>query len=318
MQQVEMNTGYKDYYYILGVSPDATPAEITEAYQNLYEKHGPHINITGQDPEVMLKMFREITDAYDVLSDPAKRRQYDEATQIKERKGDLRSLWQKVAGQKDADQKRDANKLKDALDLPMEIDITLSEAFKGTEKVITINEPIPCQDCTGLKPVNRLQCPNCRGLGYKTTTRREELKLCPGLIDKQEIRYPQLGKFDLQVGKRGDLILILNLLPHDFFSVLDRDITCTLPVTALEAVLGLEVQVPTMKGKVLMNLKPLTQVGQVYRLRGMGLGGADQLVTIDIVVPKQISEKELELYKQLKDSNSQPNPRDEIFSKIKG
>jgi DnaJ-class molecular chaperone len=96
-----------------------------------------------------------------------------------------------------------------------------------------------------------------------------------------------------------------------------RDITCTVPVTFLEAILGGEIQVPTPTGKVIMKIQPLTQSGRVYRLKGMGLAGADLLATMEVVVPKQITAEEVELFRKLHAISSLKNPREEILARLK-
>jgi DnaJ-class molecular chaperone len=99
--------------------------------------------------------------------------------------------------------------------------------------------------------------------------------------------------------------------------MIGRDITCTVPVTFLEAILGGEIEVPTATGKVVMKIQPLTQSGKVYRLKGMGLAGADLLATIEVVVPKQISAEEVELFRKLQAMSTYPNPRVELLAKLK-
>jgi len=305
---------FKDFYYILGVSPDSTSDEIREAYHELYEKYGPHVSISGYDPEMLLKTFKDISEAYETLMDPAKRKKYDEQNKDQIHKGDLRALWGKLTGVQAKDPSQQLKK--PAPDTEVEIDVTLREAVKGTKKVIRLEEPKPCEDCAGLKPMQRLQCPNCRGLGYTTAERIEEVELPSGLYDKFEVRKTKLGKFDLPSGGYGDLVLIMKLSPHPFLSALGRDITCTVPITIYEAVLGGEIEVPTATGKVIMKVQPRTLSGRVYRLKGLGLAGADQLVTVEVQTPQSLSDAELDMYKKLKETCKDPNPRESLYSKL--
>lgn len=306
-------TGFKDYYYILGVSPEATGEEIQEAYHDLYEKYGPHVSVSGQDPEMLLKTFKDISEAYETLMDPAKRKKYDDQNKNHIHKGDLRALWGKIAGVPTREAAKREQKA--APDTEIEITVTLREAMKGSRKQIRLEEPKPCEDCSGLKPVQRLQCPNCRGLGYTTAERIEEVELPSGLYGGQEIRRPGLGKFDLPAGKNGDMVLTIKLANHPLLGVLGRDITVSVPITIYEAVLGAEIEVPTATGKVIMKVQPRTQSGRVYRLKGLGLAGADQLVTVEVQTPQNLSEEELDHYRKLKELSRDPNPRESLFQR---
>ncbi|MBI4532678.1 MAG: DnaJ domain-containing protein [Candidatus Melainabacteria bacterium] len=311
---MESKPAFKDYYYILGVSPDATGEEIQEAYHDLYEKYGPHVSIGGQDPDMLLKTFKDLSEAYEILMDPAKRKRYDEANKQHIYKGDLRRLWGKLSGAPAVDETQ--QKKKPTVDTLIEIEVTLREAVKGTKKHIRLEEPKSCADCVGLKPVQRMQCPNCRGLGYTSSERTEEVELPAGLYDKLEVRKSALGKYDLQAGRNGDLVITIRLAPHPYLGVLGRDITCTVPITIYEAVLGGEIEVPTATGRVIMKVQPRTQAGRVYRLKGLGLAGADQLVTVEVVTPQQLGNEEVSLYQKLKGMSKDPNPRESLYTKL--
>lgn len=307
------NTSYKDYYYILGVDPESTTQEIYDAYQELYNRFGPHVPISGQEPEAMLKAYKDICEAYEVLTDPIRRQQYDKENLPHLQKTHLRQLWGKLTG---TDPNKQDSK-NDGEETVMEVEVTLREALKGTSKKLRVDENLPCGNCVNLKPVQRMQCPNCRGAGHTHSTRFEEIAMEPGLYDRMQVRRERLGKFDPRAGRNGDLIVVVKLRQHQYFSVMGRDITCTVPVTILEAILGSEIEVPTPTGKVIMKIQPLTQTGRVYRLKGMGLAGADLLATIEVVVPKEISVDEVELFRKLKAVSTHRNPREEILAKLK-
>jgi DnaJ-class molecular chaperone len=303
----------KDYYYILGVSREATSEEIQEAYQDLYNKFGPHVNVGGQDPEAMIKAMRDIAEAYEMLSDPQRRAEYDKVHLPHMEKHDLRALWGKLTG-------TDPNKEPETKGAPEDYlvkqEITLRDAIKGTKCRVRIDEQLPCKNCQALKPVQRLQCQSCRGAGSMHNPRQEEIEIYPGQYDKAQLRLPNLGKWDARAGKRGDLVIEIRIRPHQFFTVIGRDLACTVPITILEAILGGEIEIPTATGKVFMKIQPLTQSGRVYRLKGMGLAGADLLATMDIVVPSQISVEELDLYRKLKNVSTIRNPREEILANL--
>lgn len=306
-------SSYKDYYYILGVSPEATSSEIQEAYTELYDRFGPHVNMNGQDPEAMIKTYKDICEAYDTLMDPKRRQQYDELNYPHLQKTNLRQLWGKFTGTDG----KEAATAGGADDTEIEQEITLREAIKGTVTKIRIDENMPCKMCIGKKPVERISCMSCRGTGATHRARQEEIPILPGAYPGMEIRVPNLGKFDQRVQKHGDLVVKLKLRQHQYFNVMGHDITCTVPVTFLEAILGGEIEVPTATGKVVMKIMPLTQSGKVYRLKGMGIAGADLLATIEVVVPKQISADEVELFRKLKAISTIKNPREELLAMLK-
>lgn len=302
----------KDYYYILGVKPEATKDQIQQAYQELYDKFGPHVTVKEQDPEAMVKAYKDIVEAWEVLSDPARRQEYDKHALPLIQKGNLRDLWGKLTGVKaeDVKSKDDAPETRQALE------ITLREAIKGGRKQVRVEDYLPCQNCVGKKPVDRTKCINCHGKGSIRNERVEIIDLAPGSFDKQEIRLAGKGRFDARMRKAGDLVLELSLENHPFFTVQGRDISCSVPVTIYEAVLGAEIEAPTPTGKVVMKIQPLTQRGRVYRLKGLGLGGGDLLLSIDVVVPAQLHADEVELFRRLQVVSSQPNPRQEVFARL--
>lgn len=302
---------FKDYYYILGVSTSATAEEIQEAYHDLYEKYGPHVSVSGQDPEILLKTFKDISEAYEILMDPVKRKKYDEANVQRLDKGDVRALWGKLSGMQPKEEI--LKKKTQAASTEIELDVTLKEAIKGANRVVHLEEPKPCEDCARLKPVQRLQCPNCRGLGYTTCERNENIDLPGGLYEGLEIRKPALGKYDLQAGHCGDLIIHIKLKPHRLLTVNDRDLSLTVPITIFEAVLGAEIEIPTATGRVFMRVQPRTQSGRVYRLKGLGLAGADLLVTVTVITPQNLSNEETAIFSKLKELNKDPNPRESLF-----
>lgn len=305
----------KDYYYILGVRPDATSREIQQAYEQLYEKFGPHVNISGMDPDIMIKNFREICDAYEVLMDPRMRQEYDKnSDKMRQSLGDLRNLWQKSADKPQPDQGMAVGGIKAAaLAVELECEISLKEAMKGCIREIRLSDPMPCEQCNAMKTVNRMQCQNCRGLGYFNVERVTDVDLPAGTYDGMEIRRPGCGRYDIRAKRQGDLILKVKLLPHPILGILGRDITVTVPVTLYEAMLGAEIEVPTATGRVVMKIQPLTHPGRVYRLKGIGLAGADQLVTIDVVFPQKITPEEAAMFKRLQELSQEPNPRENLM-----
>ncbi len=305
----------KDYYYILGTRFDATSEEIQDAYGELYNKFGPHVTASqGSDPDAMMKAYRDICEAYEVLMDPVARREYDKKSKaMRQSVADLRALWTKHSAAR-ASGEHAAMKVQ-ALAFETEIDVTLREAVKGCTKEIRIADPKNCLECADWKPINKRQCPNCHGVGYLNVERLEHVELPAGLYDEMEIRKPNQGRYDMRASRNGDLIVKIKLIPHPVLHVLGRDLICTVPVTIYEALLGAEIEVPCAAGKAVMKIQPLTQSGRVYRLKGLGLAGADQLITIDVVLPQHLSAEEVNMYRHLKDLSKEPNPRENLFHK---
>src|SRR5262249_15598568 len=151
-------------------------------------------------------------------------------------------------------------------------------------KQIRLSDPRPCNSCANQRAGSKVQCPTCHGLGYTKVERIEDIDLPGGMYDNMVMTLPERGRFDLRANKNGDLMIKVKLMRHPLLNVLGMDVTITVPVTVYEAVLGAELDVPCATGKVTMKIQPLTQPGRVYRLKGMGLAGADQLVTIEVVI----------------------------------
>jgi DnaJ-class molecular chaperone len=303
----------KDYYYVLSVRPDATSEEIQDAYRALYAKCGPHVQTTGIDNDIRMKTFKEINIAYEVLMDPEQRKEYDSnTTQLRQSHAELRNLWAKAKGITDFGVEQPPSQTPT---VEIEIEITLREAIKGCKRTFTFEDLNPCNECINVKPIHRRECPNCHGLGHVSFERSMNIDIPPGSYNGFEIRIPGHGKFNPSAGRKSDLLVKIKLQPHPFLGVLGRDITCNVPVTLYEAMLGAEIEVPTATGKVVMKIHPLTQPGRVHRLKGLGLAGADQLVTIDVVIPQHLSAEEVALYQKLKAMSKEPNPRENMFNK---
>jgi DnaJ-class molecular chaperone len=314
--RLKITQTYKDYYQILKVRPDSSADQIETAYCALYDKYGPNTSLDSPEADAIVRMFKDITDAYDVLSDPVKRRDYDRYLEKnRQQTGDVRALWAKFVTPTtsfDPDSKQPQIQ---ALSLEMVTEVTMKEAVKGAKRVYDITDPTPCEDCADKKPVSRMQCATCRGLGYFNVDRKEEIDLPAGMYDGMEIRKPELGRYDLRAGVYGDLVIKIKVKEHPFLALSGKDVTCTVPVTLYEAVLGAEIEVPTATGRVMMKIQQLTQPGRVYRLKGLGLAGADQLVEIEIVLPSKLTAEDLAHFRKLRELYHEPNPREKRFPK---
>jgi curved DNA-binding protein len=305
-----MPVEYKDYYKILGVGKDAKTEDVKKAYRRLARQHHPDLN-KGADAE---RRFKEINEANEVLSDPEKRRRYDQLGPDWERyaraggaapggqggfqwvftgqpgaSGDFsdfsdffRTIFGDMGGfgmgeevRRRSPNGRSRARVHAGEDLESEVEITLPEAYKGTERSIELRRE-------------------------DGTTRRLDVKIPGGVRDGQRIRLAGQGIPGGGGGVRpGDLYLRVRVRPHPFFRREGDDIHAELPVSLPEALLGAEVTMPTLKGRVALRIPPETQNGRVIRLAGQGIprasgGHGDMFVTVKVVLPQKLSEEERE------------------------
>lgn len=321
----------KDYYQILGVSRTATEKEIKSAYRKLARKYHPDVNRGDNASE---ERFKEVSEAYEVLSDAEKRKKYDQF-------GHLGDAWRHVGeagfhpgagggfggGFNPEDLGMNAN-LDDLLgglfgagkagrfrrqqmatrgnDLQYEVEITLEEAFRGTERTLTQRIHDTCPTCrgTGNTANNRL-CPTCGGLGVAESPRTLTVKIPKGVKDGSRIRLSGKGEPGMNGGPAGDLFLVPHITPHPRFERKGDDLYTDVPVTYPQAALGAEVAVQTLDGSITARVPPGTSSGQSLRLRGKGMpklmeeGAGDLYARVKVMVPRQLSERERELIEEL-------------------
>lgn len=176
-----------------------------------------------------------------------------------------------------------------------------------------------CHACGGSGVSPGAPCRTCRGNG--TVPRKETLtvRIPAGVDNGSRVRVPGKGDVGKNGGKPGDLYIITNVQPHEFFSRKGNNIYVEVPVTVSEAALGGKLEVPTIDGKATMKIPPSTKSGQRFRLRGRGVaalrggGRGDQFVEVKIVLPDIIDERSKELFRQL-DQTNRWNPRDALFN----
>jgi DnaJ-class molecular chaperone len=334
-----MAVEYRDYYKILGVDRKADGKAIKSAYRKLARKYHPDVN-KGKDDK-----FKEISEAYEVLSDPEKRRRYDTlgpdwqryAQQPPpgsqgggfhfEEGGDFSDFFRTIFGDLGAqttgrrgrgpgfrveDLFGDAGARPRGSDVQAAVEISLDEAFHGARKSFSLEGQEPCPTCHGAGNVNGKSCETCGGGGWQRAQRQLDVRIPAGVRTGQRVRVA--GEGGTGAGTRGDLYLEITVAPHPQFERKGDDILLELPITAPEAALGATVEVPTLKGKVSMKIPPATSSGRTFRLRNYGMpkpktgGGGDQLVKVKIVLPSSLSEEETRLYQQLKGLRTD-NPR---------
>lgn len=318
---------FRNYYQILDISKDASVDEIKKAYRRLARQFHPDVNPGSKEAE---EKFKDINEAYDILSDLEKRVEYDKFIRYWKPKGiaskmgvrvpDFRNWGDNLSGNgRESDKNVNVSDFSDFN--------TFVDQLLGRRREVKTPET-----ATKLKvPSSNVYRPGHKKAAYKATEREpkkniearltlplekaylggvEKIRLEDGrsievnmpaaMISGQRIRLRNQG-----IGG-GDLYLNIAIPPHGFYQLQGADIFCELPITPVEAVLGGDIEVPTLDGWVRMKLPAGVVSGQRLRLAskgypdGMGDRG-DQLVEIKIVTPKELSEKELEIYQNLRE-----------------
>jgi len=289
---------FRDYYQILKVPADASSEEIKKSFRRLARQYHPDLN---PNDKVAEEKFKAIGEAYEVLSDPNKRSEYDQFSRYHQQKGNKRKpKGTSRPDEPNYDQYGDFREFVDDLMGRDSRRVETSDAFRptSTKTARTIPRPLP-------KDVEaRLTLPLEKAYsGGRERIRLEdgrslEVDLPTGMMSNQRVRLKGLGI------NGGSLFLKITVADHGIFIMEGFDISYQLVVSPLEAVLGGAVEVPTLDGRVKMNLPPGLRSGQRLRLAGKGYPDengdrGDQLVEILIVAPKEISPEEKELYEKL-------------------
>jgi DnaJ-class molecular chaperone len=332
-----MPVDYKDYYKILGVPKNATTEDVKKAYRKLARQYHPDVN-KGANAE---KRFKEVNEANEVLSDPSKRKRYDTIGPDWERYaqgmggqpggnfhwayngpsegfGDaggfsdfFRTLFGDIGnggtGTMDdllgRQRSRTRARSRSGEDYETEVEVTLPEAYRGSERSVEIVQP------NGSGP------------------RKLSVKIPAGVRDGQRIRLAGQGGAGSGGGRAGDLFLRVQVRPHPFFVRDGDDLRAELPVALHEALLGADVTIPTLKGRVMLRIPPETQNGRTIRLAGQGMprgrgpwarseatgGYGDLYVTVKVVLPTKLNDKERELAKELAAARADENVRSHLL-----
>ena len=294
---------FKDYYKTLGVESGASADEIKRAYRKLARKYHPDVS---KETNAEAR-FKEIGEAYEALKDPEKRAQYDQLRKGGWRQGQefrpppewgtgwqsagdgqsysgfsdfFESLFGGLGGSRFTNARRQgtAGLKAKGRDVHASVSIDLKTAYAGG--------------------VQRLS------LGAAGGSRTLNVRIPAGVTEGRQIRLSGQGEPGLGGGPAGDLYLEVHLKPHPLFEVQGQDVHLTLPIAPWEAALGTRLSVPTLGGKVEMNIPGGTSGGKRLRLKGRGLPGktpGDQYVIIKVVVPAAETDRARELYQSLKD-----------------
>jgi curved DNA-binding protein len=322
----------RNYYELLGVKRDATPEEIKQSFRKLARKYHPDLNPGDKAAE---EKFKDVSEAYEVLSDLSRRSQYDKFTGFWRKKSrskaqnpnpdrsgdeetgdDFNTFIDRLLGRKkestgnnNIDRNRDSRTERYNNERPRQ-QRTSTETEPNYGR--TYPEAPPPPRAKNLEAELTLPLVKAYLGGRERITIQEdgrslEVDMPPGVTSGQKIRLRGQGI------SGGDLYLKINIAPHQFFKLKGVDIYCQLPVTPAEAVLGGFVEVPTLDGLVKISLPEGVVTGQKLRLAGKGFPAdddkrGDQLLEIQIVIPKNPPTAERALYQQLRDLESF-NPR---------
>ena len=314
-----MAVQFRDYYDVLGVAKTATEDEIKSAYRKLARKYHPDVNPGDKSAE---EKFKEINEAYEVLSDADKRKKYDtlgpnwkagqdfrpppnwEGANVEYGDfGDLFGSGSLFGGRRGP--RRGAGFAMRGQDVEAEIPLTLEEAHRGVKRTITLQVTETCPDCKGSGLKDGKTCPTCHGAGAIRRPKSLEVTIPSGVREGSVIRLTGQGEPGSNGAPAGDLFLRVRLQPHRLFNTVgENDVQIELPVAPWEAALGAKIPVPTLDGPVEMKIPAGAQGGQRLRLRGQGLnrrggGRGDEYVKIRIVNPPKLAPKEKELFEKL-------------------
>ncbi|HLO84686.1 MAG TPA: DnaJ C-terminal domain-containing protein [Nostocaceae cyanobacterium] len=310
---------FRDYYEILGVDKDAPNEEIKKVFRRLARQYHPDLNPGNKEAE---EKFKTISEAYEVLSDPAKRSQYDQFSRYWKQKGFAGNKTPKSKGWGDRTNGRsqdvDPSQFPDFESFINQVmgvsnvknpknppGATASDPFRTTRtKVAYKASEAPRPSRRDIEA--RLSLPLEKAyLGGNERIRLEdgrslEVNMPTGMVTGQTIRLRNQG-----IGG-GDLYLKITVEPHPVFKLEGTNIFCQVPVTPSEATLGGQVEAPTLDGPVKMTIPPGVRSGQRFRLSNKGYPAengkrGDQLVEIQIVTPKNLTPEERELYEKLRE-----------------
>ena len=322
----------KDYYEALGVKREASEREIKQAYRKLARKYHPDVNPGDNTAEAK---FKEINEAYEVLSDKDKRAKYDRfgdkwqyadqfaqagyqgapswdfsqggATSFRFEGGDLGSLFEELfRGSRAGTYTRRAYSRR-GQDIEHPVEVTLEEVYHGATRRLNLEVGEPCASCGGSGLIQNVPCSVCRGSGVVSRLKRLEVKIPPGVRDGSRVRIAGKGGQGYGSAASGDLYLVVSVRSHAKFKRSGDDLNVEVSVPLAVAVLGGEVYVPSPKGKLALKIPAETQNGRIFRLSGQGIphlgksGRGDLLAEVSVVLPTKLSEREKELFKQLRE-----------------
>jgi molecular chaperone DnaJ len=347
----------RDYYEILGVGRNVTQDELKRAFRKLAMQYHPDRNPT--DPQAA-ERFKECSEAYEILSDPEKRRSYDMFGHAGVSPGagagsgfggfegfgfgDIFDTFFGGAGAGARPRRRSTR----GEDLRYDMTISFEEAFTGVEQVLELPRLVSCQTCagSGAQPgtgtetcsacggvgqvrrqaqsifgsvvnittcpscggegrILRTPCADCRGQGRVQQQRRLRVRIPAGVDTGSQVRLAGEGEAGFRGGPPGDLYIVVRVRSHPHLRRQDQDVVYELRVNMVQAAIGDTIEVPTLDGAAEITIPAGTQYGQTFRLPGKGMPSlrtgrrGDQFVTVQVVVPKDLSGEQKALLRKV-------------------
>jgi len=333
----------RDYYQILGVSRTASPDDIKKAFRRLARQYHPDLH-SGAKKSEMEKKFKELNEAHEVLSDPDKRKKYDQygaqweqadafakaraqgggrgfssgQTGAGYSSGDFSEFFENLFGGRGRSDAPHDYALQGE-DVETEVELSLREVLSGMTKRVSLTESASCTTCHGQGSLRGRSCQTCLGSGSIREANTIEVKIPAGVLGGTRVRVGGKGRPGLNGGKRGDLYLHVKIRPGQVFRQQGSDLHATLPVWPWEAALGAEVMAPTVGEPVRVKIPPGSRADSKLRLKGKGLPTAsgsrgDLFLTLQIVMPSSLSDEERVLYEQLA-RQPHSDPRSEVITR---
>ncbi len=319
-----MPTGYRDYYAALGVKKDASADEIKQAYRRLAKLHHPDLRKADEKSAATVK-FKEINEAYEVLSDPEKRGLYDrvgaegpgeaaprrsappEGGDSFEGFSDFFEGMFGRGGEGFARGEGGRAAPRKGADAEAELSISLEDSLSGGDKKFSLSVPVLCPDCGGSGRRGRGFCPACAGVGETQRTRTISAHLPRLVRDGMRLRLRGQGGASGGGGEPGDLYLRIRLLPHPVFTATGADLETSVLAAPWDAQLGAEISVPTLEGPLRIRLPAKTHSGGRLRVAGKGLGKegggrGDLFVRVRVDITDKTSDKIEALYRELREA----------------
>jgi len=376
----------RDYYEVLGVKKSASLDEIKKAYREMALRFHPD-RVPHEQKKEAEEKFKDISEAYAVLSDSQKRALYDQyghagidqkyAYEDIFKGADFNSVFQGMgdygvgSGLFDeifsdlgfdifGSHSRHGSRQRRGRDLEVSVNISLEEAASGIEKTINLPRYEPCATCsgTGAKPgTKKATCPQCRGAGRTVAsngffqvaqtcprchgegsiiqapcnechgegrvklTRKIRVKIPAGVDSGSNLRVR--GEGEAGTAGRGDLYVVIEVQPHPIFQRHGRDILTEVDTSLSKAILGGEIEIQTLTGKVTMKIPAGTQPGKVFRLKEKGIvdlhgrGIGDELVRVNIEIPTRLTAEQRRLIEEFARLSGEDVNRTGIGEKIK-
>jgi molecular chaperone DnaJ len=342
----------RDYYEILGIPRNSSTDDIKTAFRKLARQYHPDVSKEADAEE----KFKEINEAYGVLSDPQKRARYDQYGRagLGEMGGmpdyatmDFSDIFEQFFGINMGGASRTRRPHR-GRDLQVRLELTFEESVFGVEKTIEVtrNESCgtchgsgaepgtspqrcgtcggrgevrqvrqtifgsmmqsgPCPTCGGRGEVISTPCHTCRGSGLERKTIKKTVQVPAGVDNGTQIRLAGEGEPGTLGGPQGNLYLLLDVKSHKFFKRRENDILLNLDINVAQAVLGAEVEVPTVDGSAKLKIPSGTQPGKMFTIKARGVpylrksGRGDQLVLINVDIPSRLTKEQRDLFEKL-------------------